>query len=98
MADSDEFTSRMLQAINGMLLDMLAAVARKDYEDRRRCQAEGIRKAKGEGKFKGRQENVVKNRAIARALKAGTSWSDIQVLTGCGRATIARVAAKQKAA
>jgi DNA invertase Pin-like site-specific DNA recombinase len=29
----DEFTSRMFEAINGMLLDMLAAVARKDYED-----------------------------------------------------------------
>jgi DNA invertase Pin-like site-specific DNA recombinase len=96
MVDSDEFTSRMLQAVNGMLLDMLAAVARKDYEDRRRRQAEGIRKAKGEGKFRGRQENVVKNRAIARALKAGRSWSDIQAMSQCGRATIARVAAKQR--
>jgi DNA invertase Pin-like site-specific DNA recombinase len=33
---ADEFTSRMFDAINGMMLDMLAAVARKDYEDRRR--------------------------------------------------------------
>jgi DNA invertase Pin-like site-specific DNA recombinase len=32
----DEFTSRMFEAINGMLLDMLAAIGRKDYEDRRR--------------------------------------------------------------
>ena len=32
----DEFTGRMLSAVNGMLLDMLAAVARKDYVDRRR--------------------------------------------------------------
>jgi DNA invertase Pin-like site-specific DNA recombinase len=31
----DEFTGRMFEAINGMLLDMLAAVARKDYDDRR---------------------------------------------------------------
>src|SRR3954469_8387394 len=30
---ADEFTGRMFQAINGMMLDMLAAVARKDYED-----------------------------------------------------------------
>jgi hypothetical protein len=27
---SDDFTARMFEAINGMLLDMLAAVARKD--------------------------------------------------------------------
>jgi DNA invertase Pin-like site-specific DNA recombinase len=36
----------MFSAINAMLLDMLAAVARKDYEDRRRRQAQGIEKAK----------------------------------------------------
>ena len=32
----DEFTGRMLGAVNSMLLDMLAAIARKDYVDRRR--------------------------------------------------------------
>ncbi|MDX7681288.1 recombinase family protein, partial [Aeromonas caviae] len=37
-----EFTGAILQAVNGMLLDMLAAVARKDYEDRRRRQQQGI--------------------------------------------------------
>jgi hypothetical protein len=40
-AKADEFTGRMCEAINGMLLDMLAAVARKDYDDRRRRQAQG---------------------------------------------------------
>ena len=43
----DEFTGRMFEAINAMLLDMLAAVARKDYDDRRRRQAQGQAKAKG---------------------------------------------------
>ncbi|MCP6105904.1 resolvase, partial [Klebsiella pneumoniae] len=32
----DEFTNRMLEALNGMMLDMLAAIARKDYTDRKR--------------------------------------------------------------
>ncbi|MEI6896625.1 MAG: recombinase family protein, partial [Psychromonas sp.] len=35
-AVNDEFTGRMLSAINDLMLDMLAAIARKDYEDRRR--------------------------------------------------------------
>jgi DNA invertase Pin-like site-specific DNA recombinase len=61
----DEFTSRMFEAINGMLLDMLAAVARKDYDDRRRSQAQGIVKAKAEGAFKGRPEDVQRNAGIA---------------------------------
>jgi len=43
---SDEFTQRMLKAFNAMLLDMLAAIARKDYEDKRRRQIQGIQKAK----------------------------------------------------
>lgn len=30
----DDFTSAMLKAINAMMLDMLAAIARKDYQDR----------------------------------------------------------------
>jgi DNA invertase Pin-like site-specific DNA recombinase len=48
----------MFEAINGMLLDMLAAVARKDYVDRRRRQAQGQAKAKAEGRYKGRPEDV----------------------------------------
>ena len=54
--NGDEFTARMFDAINGMLLDMPAAVASKDYEDRRRRQAEGQAKAKAAGVYKGRPE------------------------------------------
>lgn len=43
-AASDDFTRSMLRAVNGMMLDMLAAIARKDYEDRRRRQKEGVEK------------------------------------------------------
>lgn len=43
-SDGTEFTASVLQAVNGMLLDMLAAVARKDYEVRRRRQTQGIEK------------------------------------------------------
>lgn len=43
-----------------MMLDMLAAIARKDYEDRRR-QAEGINKAKAQGKYRGRVADAQKH-------------------------------------
>ena len=45
------FTQALLDAVNRMLLDMLAAVARKDYQDRRRRQAQGIAKAVKEGRL-----------------------------------------------
>ena len=90
--NGDEFTARMFDAINGMLLDMLAAVARKDYDDRRRRQAQGQAKAKAEGRYKGRPANTERHASIARMLKAKVSWTDIQSATGCGRGTIAKVA------
>ena len=34
--------SSVLQAINSMMLNMLAAIVRKDYEDRRNRQMQGI--------------------------------------------------------
>ena len=74
------------------LLDMLAAVARKDFDDRRRRQTQGIAKAKSEGLYRGRPEDVDRNAGIASLLKAGESWSAIERVFGCSRATIAKVA------
>lgn len=56
-----------LTIINNMLLDMLALTARKDYEDRRRRQAEGIEKAKREGKYRGKQQSPETIEACQRA-------------------------------
>ena len=90
--NGDDFTARMFDAINGMLLDMLAAVARKDYDDRRRRQAQGQAKAMAEGKYKGRPEDTERNAGIASMLAEGRSWSFIQDMTGCSRATVAKIA------
>lgn len=88
----DDFTSRMFAAINEMMMDVLAAVARKDYTDRRRRQEQGQAKAKMEGRYTGRKENVARNDGIAAMLRSGSSWSVIQAATGCSRATIAKIA------
>lgn len=92
VAPADDFTARMLDALNGMMLDMLAAIARKDYEDRRRRQGQGIAKAKAEGIYKGRPEDTKRNAAIMGMLKAGQTWSAIVAATGCSRSTLARLA------
>ena len=87
----DEFTGRMLAAVNGMLLDMLAAIARKDYVDRRRRQAEGTAKAKAAGRYRGRPEDWQRNDGIAAMLRAGSPWQQIEGAFGCSRSTIAKV-------
>jgi DNA invertase Pin-like site-specific DNA recombinase len=90
--NGDEFTARMFDAINGMMLDMLAAVARKDYEDRRRRQSEGIAKAMADGLYRGRPEDIERNESIAGMLKAGLSYTAVQTAVGCSRATVAKIA------
>jgi DNA invertase Pin-like site-specific DNA recombinase len=105
----DEFTGRMLDAINGMMLDMLAAIARKDYEDRRRRQAQGIAKAKLEGAFKGRPEDEERNAALMKMLRTGMSYKAIIETTKVKRkdgpgydrvssSTLARLAKRMKEA
>ena len=97
-AEADEFTSRMLSAINGMLLDMLAAIARKDYEDRRKRQRQGVQTAKDAGKYKGRPADDEKRSRIDELLADGKSWGDIERLLGVSRSTIAKVVKARKAA
>lgn len=91
-AHRDDFTARMAEAINAMLLDMLAAIARKDYEDRRRRQAQGIEKAKANGAYAGRPEDTKRNAAILAMLRSGQSWKTIIQATGCSRSTLSRLA------
>lgn len=91
-ADKESIQARIFEAINDMMLDVLAAVARKDYEDRRRRQAQGIQRAKAEGLYRGRREDTERNEAIIGMLKAGMSWNAIIAATGCSRSTLARLA------
>ena len=94
MQHSDEFTGRMLSAVNDLMLDMLAAVARKDYQDRRRRQKEGIKKAKEQSKYRGRGENKDLHNNIEMLLREGKSYSTIMNLLKCSRGTIAKVSGK----
>ncbi|EBY2669881.1 recombinase family protein [Salmonella enterica subsp. enterica serovar Teko] len=94
---SDEFTRSMLKAVNGMMLDMLAAIARKDYEDRRRRQSEGISKAKAEGKYRGRVADAQKHELICTLrLVNGKSLRETARLAGVSKMTVIRVCSKEE--
>lgn len=89
----DDFMGRMLDAMNGMLLDVLAAVARKDYEDRQRRQAEGIAQAKAAGIYKGRPADTAKQARVRELKAAGLSLSKIAEHTGYSRSQVCRILA-----
>ncbi|WP_049546243.1 recombinase family protein [Vibrio nigripulchritudo] len=97
MQSSDSFTDRMLAALNTMMLDTLAAVARKDYDTRRERQLQGVQKAKSKGLYKGRPRDQAKREAIMELLQDGKTYSRIQCIVGCSRHTIASVSKELKA-
>lgn len=84
---ADTFTSRMLGAINDMLQDMLAAVARKDYEDRLRRQRDGIQKAKERRDYKGDSYDLQKAQRIQECLAKGMGIEETSRITGTSTAT-----------
>lgn len=96
-ANLDEATQGLLDAVNRMLLDMLAVVARKDYTDRRRRQAQGIEKAKTAGLYKGRRADADRHALIGSLLDKGLSWSQVCEATKASRSTVLRVVNARKA-
>ncbi|UTZ29871.1 recombinase family protein (plasmid) [Vibrio campbellii] len=95
---SDEFTNSMIKAINNMMMDMLAAISRKDYEDRRRRQKQGIEKAKKEGKYQGRKPDLDLHEKIYK-LRVGNQMSinETAKMIGVSARTVVRVVNKMKA-
>ena len=93
--EGDEFTARMLDAVNSMMLDMMAAIARKDYEQRRERQKQGIEKAKAEGRYKGRPVDEEKRRRIGELLRAGFSIRKAAEHAGASTYTVQKVKADQ---
>lgn len=90
-SDADEFTGRMLDAVNAMLLDMAAAIARKDYTQRRVRQAEGIAKAKQAGKYEGRKADADMHAQIKALLASGEGLRATARIVGCAVSTVQRV-------
>ncbi len=90
-SSTDDFTRSMLRAVNNMMLDMLAAIARKDYEDRRRRQMEGITSAREKGKYRGRLADKEKHELIRTLRKKnGKSINETARLAGVSRMTVIR--------
>ena len=81
----------MLKALNSMMLDMVAAISRKDYEDRRRRQGEGIARAKNAGKYRGTKPDAARRETISALLRDNKSYGEIVALLGCSRVMIASV-------
>ncbi|AUW07465.1 recombinase family protein [Vibrio campbellii] len=91
LTHTDQQTSMISRVLTEFMVDLAAAMARDDYETRRKRQAQGIEKAKALGKYQGRKPDLKLRENIQLLLTEGKSWSQIQKLLGCSRSTIATV-------
>ena len=87
----DEFTGRMLGEINSILVEMMAAITRKDYEQRRERQAKGIEKAKAAGKYQGSPLDADLHKRVKELLSAGIGIRATARHANCSTTPVLRI-------
>ena len=96
--DGDDLSRRILDATNSLILEVVAATAAADYETRRRRQAQGIERARRQGKFRGRSIDAKLHARVAAILRDGYSIRATADLAGVSPSTVQRVKAHPDAA
>ncbi|PMN92668.1 recombinase family protein [Enterovibrio norvegicus] len=90
---NDPIIKAVLDAINNMLIELMAAMARKDYETRRERQRQGIETAKANGKYKGKQPDTERHQKVKSYREKGLSLREIAEATGYSRSQVCRILA-----
>lgn len=88
-ADADD---RIVLLINGLMMDIAAHYAHEDYTKRRKRQAEGISKAKAQGKYQGRPaDHQLRDKVSQYLTKGGFTMAQIAKLCDCSVGMVAKV-------
>ena len=83
---------RIVQLINGLMMDIAAHYAHEDYTKRRQRQAQGIAKAKAENKYKGRPADTnLRSKIESYLSKGGNTYAEIAKLCDCSVGMVAKV-------
>lgn len=97
--EQDSFVKALMSAINNLVLEIAFAAARKDYELRRKRQAQGIETAKAKGIKLGRKEDAdakaTKQQEIIKLLLLGRTYDDISKMVGVSKSFIVKVKKQQ---
>lgn len=87
----NELTSGILNAVNAMLIDILATMARLDYQTREDRQTQGIARAQAAGVYKGRQKDEASRLVVAEMLAKGNKTAQILKAAEISKATFYRI-------
>ncbi|MFA0812911.1 recombinase family protein [Microbulbifer epialgicus] len=95
--NGDQIIETVLSAINNMLIDLMAAMARKDYEAMRTRQQQGIAKAKLEGKYQGRPADLDRHKQVKYFREEkGLSINETARATGYSKSQVCRIQAEYR--
>ncbi|TDP13495.1 resolvase-like protein [Enterobacter sp. AG326] len=83
----NDLTSCILRAVNAMLIDILATMARQDYETRRKRQAQGIERAKKAGLYMGKEKDMEARETVREMLAQNVKPAHIMKAADISRAT-----------
>ncbi|MBD8829015.1 recombinase family protein [Pseudomonas sp. CFBP 13602] len=98
LSDStDGITKLLLQGMQELLLKITLQLAHEDWENRRERQRQGIRRAKSEGKYKGRQADKMLHNRIVALRSAGQTIAETARLADCSASQVKRVWAAHQA-
>lgn len=87
-----EPNDRIIELINGLMMDIAAHYAHEDYTKRRQRQAQGIAKAKAENKYKGRPADTnLRSKIESYLTKGGNTYAEIAKLCDCSVGMVAKV-------
>jgi len=89
--DDNPLIAAVMKAVNAMMIDILATMARQDYETRRARQAQGIAKAKEAGMYAGKPKDEEAREMVRELLEKGVKPASIIKASGISRATFYRI-------
>lgn len=95
--NDDPTIEAVLEAINHMLIDLMVAMARKDYLSRRDRQRQGIEIAKQREKYRGRQADPERRKKVIYFSKEkGLSLQETADATADSRSRVCRILAEYR--
>ena len=81
----------VVDRLRRIAMDMIVTIARKDYDESRERQVQGIAKAKQRGVYRGRPVDQTKHDKIRHLLGKGFSVRKTAELAGAAPSTVQRV-------
>jgi len=91
--NNDDITRAVMKGMNDMMIQILATIARNDYDKRRYRQRQGIDKVLADPsshrtKYKGKQANTKQYERILRLIDSGHTYKEIKETLGVSNDTI----------